>query len=66
MSSKNSIDLKGKFDFVGLLALADPPREDSKEVIERLNRLGIRVIMLTGDSLVIAKNVAAQVLSTLL
>lgn len=58
---KRSQQLKGKYEFVGLLALADPPRSDTKEVIAKLNLLGIRVIMLTGDSLIIAKKVAHDV-----
>jgi len=50
------------FEFVGLMALADPPREDTKAVISELKHLGIRVIMLTGDSVAIAKTVAEEVL----
>ncbi len=46
---------------VGLLGLQDPPREDSKAVITELGELGIRVVMVTGDSLETAKAVAAQV-----
>jgi H+-transporting ATPase len=45
----------------GLVALYDKPRPDSASVIERLKRLGISVKMLTGDSLPIAKQVAAEV-----
>ena len=45
-----------------MIAMADPPREDSKKVLEEIKHLGIRVIMLTGDSLIIAKRVAADVL----
>lgn len=33
---------------IGLIALSDPPRVDSKAVIQRLNALGVRVKMLTG------------------
>ncbi len=47
--------------FVGLIALADPPRPDSKEMIEEIRALGIRPIMLTGDNLAIAREVAAEV-----
>ncbi|MEM3514666.1 MAG: plasma-membrane proton-efflux P-type ATPase [Candidatus Hadarchaeum sp.] len=46
---------------VGLLPLADPPRPDSKEIIEELKGLGIAVKMLTGDNIAIAKEVARQV-----
>jgi H+-transporting ATPase len=45
----------------GLLALEDPPRSDSKELITRLRELGVRVIMITGDSLPTARAVASRV-----
>ena len=47
--------------FVGLLALEDPPREDSKKVIESLHDLGVRVMMITGDGLSTARAVARRV-----
>jgi H+-transporting ATPase len=46
---------------VGLLPLADPPRPDSKEVIEELKTLGVKPKMLTGDNLAIAQEIARQV-----
>jgi len=47
--------------FVGLLALEDPPREDSKKVIESLHDLGVRVMMITGDGSSTARAVARRV-----
>ena len=47
--------------FVGLLALEDPPREDSKKVIASLHDLGVRVMMVTGDGLPTARAVARRV-----
>jgi H+-transporting ATPase len=47
--------------FVGLVALEDPPRTESKELIQRLRDLGVRVIMITGDGLSTARAVAARV-----
>jgi len=47
--------------FLGVLAIADPPRADSKSMIAELTRLGIKSIMLTGDSIAIAKEIAEQV-----
>ncbi len=44
----------------GLLGLEDPPRPDSANLIKRLKELGIRIIMITGDGLVTAKAIAAQ------
>ena len=47
--------------FVGLLALEDPPRNDSKTLIQSLQNLGVRVIMITGDGLATARAVATRV-----
>jgi H+-transporting ATPase len=41
--------------------LADPVRPDSKEMIEGAKALGVRPIMLTGDNIAIAEEVARQV-----
>lgn len=49
------------FMLAGLLAIADPPREDSKAMIAEIRSLGIKCIMLTGDSISIAKEISAQV-----
>jgi H+-transporting ATPase len=46
---------------VGLLSLDDPPRSDSKEMIEEMKGLGIRPVMLTGDNIAIAREIARQV-----
>jgi H+-transporting ATPase len=47
--------------FAGLLAFQDPPRSDSKGLVESLHALGIRVLMVTGDGAVTASAIAAQV-----
>ncbi|MGB9728732.1 MAG: plasma-membrane proton-efflux P-type ATPase [Thermoprotei archaeon] len=49
------------FKLVGLAALYDTLRPDSKELIKELKELGISVKMLTGDSLPIAKEIANEV-----
>ena len=46
---------------VGILAIADPVRSDSKAAIERLQSAGIKVVMLTGDHRKTAEAVAKQV-----
>lgn len=48
-------------DLVGLIALQDPPREDSRTVIQNLRDLGVRVLMITGDGLATAQAIARQV-----
>ncbi len=45
----------------GLLALRDPPRQDSAPAIQLLQQLGVRVVMVTGDGLSTARNIASQV-----
>lgn len=44
-----------------ILAITDPVKADSVVAIQRLQRQGLRVIMLTGDNGVTAKAIAAQV-----
>ncbi|EPC74568.1 cation transport ATPase, partial [Lacticaseibacillus paracasei subsp. paracasei Lpp71] len=46
---------------VGVLAIADPPRADSASMLARLKNLGIKPMMITGDSVPIARDVAEQV-----
>jgi Cu2+-exporting ATPase len=46
---------------VGALALADVIRPESKEAVSRLKKMGIRCVMLTGDSREVAAHVAQQV-----
>ena len=46
---------------VALLAVTDPARSDSREAIERLHRLGLKVIMLTGDNTSTAQAIAKTV-----
>jgi len=45
----------------GHIALADSPRDDAKESVAKIQELGIRVIMLTGDTAGTAKAIAEQV-----
>jgi H+-transporting ATPase len=46
---------------VGLIALEDPPRGDSKVQIANLRALGVRTIMVTGDGVGTARSVGEQV-----
>ncbi|MGB8490879.1 MAG: plasma-membrane proton-efflux P-type ATPase [Bacteroidales bacterium] len=45
----------------GLISLADPPRPDSKSMIDQVRKLGIIPMMLTGDSIDIAKETSESV-----
>jgi H+-transporting ATPase len=50
-----------KLQMVGLIALSDPPREDSAALIAELTSLGVRTIMVTGDAPVTAQVVAGVI-----
>lgn len=44
----------------GVIAVADPLRDDAKAAIQRLKNLGLRIEMLTGDNQATAQSVAKQ------
>jgi len=48
------------WEFLGLLPLYDPLREDSVEMIKHAQEHGIKIKMLTGDNIAIAKEIAYQ------
>lgn len=54
-------DEEGNWQLVGLLAIYDPPREDSAETIKTAQKMGISVKMVTGDHIAIAKQIAQEV-----
>jgi H+-transporting ATPase len=47
------------FEPIGLLAIFDPPRDDTKQTIDDAITLGVKVKMVTGDQLAIAKEPVA-------
>ena len=48
------------WEFLGILPLYDPPREDSAETITQAKAHGIQLKMLTGDDVAIGREIAAQ------
>ncbi len=54
-------DESGKWRFLGLLPLFDPPREDCAETIAMIRAMGVNIKMVTGDHEAIAKEIAGQV-----
>jgi H+-transporting ATPase len=50
-----------EWEYVGLIALYDPPREDSAETIKTAQAMGMNVKMVTGDHVAIAKEVSGLV-----
>jgi H+-transporting ATPase len=51
----------GTWQILGVIALYDPPREDSRETIESAALMGVEVKMLTGDHIAVAKEIASEV-----
>ena len=49
------------FDFIGLIGLSDPIRENVKQSVSECYKAGIRIIMITGDYPVTAKNIALEI-----
>ncbi len=46
--------------FLGFLGFMDPERADSKSLVEELGKIGVRVVMLTGDTANTAKTIAGR------
>jgi Ca2+-transporting ATPase len=62
LASKQTGDLSSypyeNLSFIGLVGLHDPPREDVPRAMEACHGAGIRVVMVTGDQPVTARNIA--------
>jgi H+-transporting ATPase len=54
-------DEQGQWQFVGLFAIYDPPREDSASTVTTAQSMGINVKMVTGDHIAIAREIASEV-----
>jgi H+-transporting ATPase len=48
------------WEFLGILPLFDPPRDDSAATVAEAKRYGLAVKMITGDNLAIAKQISGQ------
>ena len=53
-------DPQGRWQVLGVLPLYDPPRDDSKATVQAAGQMGVKVKMVTGDQLAIAKEIASQ------
>ena len=53
-------DEDDKWQFVGVLPMSDPPREQAKTTIASAVQMGVKVKMVTGDQLAIAKEMSRQ------
>ncbi len=52
---------EGAMRMIGIVALSDPPRSDSKALIGQLRELGVHTLMVTGDAATTAAFVAEAV-----
>ena len=50
----------GQWQFLGVLPLFDPPREDAKSTIATASQMGVKIKMVTGDALAIAIETAKK------
>ena len=59
----NVFDISDEKEMVllGFIGFLDPPKESAKSAIEKLNKSGIRVIVLTGDNLEVTKCICKKV-----
>jgi H+-transporting ATPase len=53
-------DGQGSWQFIGLLPLFDPPREEAKATIATARQMGVMIKMVTGDQLAIARETAGK------
>ncbi len=53
-------DGDGPWQFLGVLPLFDPPRDDAKATVATAEKMGVKVKMVTGDALAIAKETAKK------
>jgi H+-transporting ATPase len=53
-------DEEGKWKFVGMLPLFDPPRVQAKATIASAVQMGVKIKMVTGDQLAIARETSKQ------
>ncbi|MGD0847281.1 HAD-IC family P-type ATPase [Bradyrhizobium sp.] len=56
-----AIGTEGAMRVAGIVALSDPPRSDSKPLIDQLRTLGVHTVMVTGDAATTAAFVADAV-----
>ncbi len=63
ISNQTSISFKDEKDFIflGLIAMMDPPREESKKAVQDCINAGIKPIMITGDHKITATAIAKKI-----
>lgn len=58
---KTPVLLANKKEVLAIIAIADQIKDEAKEALKQLHKLGVRVVMLTGDNENTAQYIASQV-----
>ena len=67
MYTKGAVDVlidridENGYQFLGLIAMMDPPREESKAAVAECRKAGIKPVMITGDHIVTASAIAREI-----
>ena len=56
-----TLEMEDGFTFVGLIAMMDPPREESRDAVIECKKAGIKPIMITGDHKITATAIAKKI-----
>lgn len=58
---KLTIETEYDYTFLGLIAMMDPPRQESAEAVQEAKKAGIKTVMITGDHKITATAIARQI-----
>lgn len=60
VAGKTAVYVALEKQLVGLIAVSDPLKKDAKSTVKQLQKIGLKVIILTGDRADVAKSIAEQ------